>query len=102
VTDTQAGCYRFSAAPAAARLPRRYRSHVLDGSGPLFASRRFGAPTYARLADGAPAELRTGAEDGSEIGAYSSLRDPIRLEGLRAKVDEFLPFGSIPFFVPET
>jgi hypothetical protein len=102
VTDTQAGCFRFSAAPAAARLPRRYRSHFVDAARPLFASRRFGDPSYARLGEGAPSELRSGAEDGSEIGAFSSLRDPIRMDGLRAKVDEFLPFGSIPFFVPET
>ena len=41
-------------------------------------------------------------ENGSEIGAFSSLLNPIRLDGLRAKVDEYMPFGLIPVFVFET
>jgi hypothetical protein len=102
VADTQAGCFRFSAAPAGGRLPRPYRSHVLDAARPIFRSRRFGDPGYAQLSEAAPRGLLRGAEDGSEIGAFWSLRNPVRADSLRAKVDEFLPFGLIPFFVPET
>ncbi|HVL26286.1 MAG TPA: hypothetical protein VM450_19500 [Thermomicrobiales bacterium] len=102
VTDTQAGCFRFSAAPAGSRLPHPYESHVLDDQDPLFTSRRFGAPGYGQLSDAAPAAVRRGAENGSEIGAFSSLMNPIRFDGLQAKVDEYLPFGLIPIYLPET
>ena len=102
VADTQAGCFRFSAAPAGGRLPRPYRSQVLDGARPIFRSRRFGDPGYAQLSEAAPPDLLSGAENGSEIGAFWSLRNPVRADSLRAKVDEFLPFGLIPFFVSET
>jgi hypothetical protein len=54
------------------------------------------------LSQSAPAGLLTGAENGSEIGAFSSLIAPIRLDGLRAKVDEYMPFGLIPVFVCQT
>ena len=40
--------------------------------------------------------------DGIEIGAFSSLLNPIKLDSLKAKVDEFLPFGLIPHFITET
>jgi hypothetical protein len=101
VTDNQAGCFRFSAAPAGSRLPRPYRSHELQDSTHLFESRVFGRPGYARLA-AAPEALERGAENGSEIGAFSSLMDPIKLDSLRTKVDEYLPFGLIPLFIKET
>ena len=102
VADTQAGWGCAEAEAAGGRLPRPYRSQVLDGARPIFRSRRFGDPGYAQLSEAAPPDLLSGAEDGSEIGAFWSLRNPVRADSLRAKVDEFLPFGLIPFFVPET
>lgn len=102
VTDTQAGCFRFSAAPSASRLPRPYESHAFADSRSLFASRRIGDPRYGQLSEAAPAGLLRGAENGSEIGGFSGLLRPIALDGLRAKVAEFMPFALIPLFVPET
>jgi hypothetical protein len=102
VTDTQEGCFRFSAAPAGSRLPRPYESHVLDDVEGVFASGRFGQPGYAQLSSTAPVELQRGAENGSEIGAFNRLLTPIRFDDLRVKIDEYMPFGLIPIFIFET
>jgi len=102
VTDTQAGCFRFSAAPRGSRLPRPYQSHWIAASGHLFTSRRFGQPGYAQLSEAAPPELLRGAENGSEIGAFSALLNPVKLDSLLAKVAEYSPFGLIPIVIPET
>jgi hypothetical protein len=102
VTNTQDGCFRFSAAPQGSRLPHPYESHLITDSGHFFTSRHFGHPGYAQLSETAPVELRRGAESGSEIGAFSALLNPIKLDSLRAKVDEYMPFGLIPVFILET
>jgi hypothetical protein len=102
VTDTQNGCFRFSAAPAGSRLPRPYRSHVLPPAPHVFTSVVFGHPGYAQLSASAPEALVRGAENGSEIGAWSSLINPIKLDSLSHKVEEFLPFGLIPVFIQRT
>ncbi|SRR6266404_665648 len=102
VTDTQNGCFRFSAALEGSRVPHPYESPFITDTNHFFTSRIFGQPGYAQLSETALQGLLTGAENGSEIGAFSSLLNPIRLEGLRAKVDEFMPFGLIPVFIFET
>ena len=102
ITDTQAGCFRFGAAPAGSRLPHPYESHVIADSDHFFTSRRFGHPGYAQLSESAPEGLLRGAENGSEIGAFSSLLNPVKLDGLQAKAEEYMPFGLIPIFIFET
>jgi len=102
VIDTQDGCFRFSAAPPASRAPSPYRSFTLTDDRSLFASRRFGDPGYLQLSAAAPAEIATGAEDGSEMGAFSAQCNPIKLQGLTAKAEEYMPFGLIPLFVTES
>jgi hypothetical protein len=102
VTNTQDGCFRYSAARQGSRAPRPYESFFFADSGHFFTSRRFGDPGYAQLSETAPAGLVRGAENGSEMGAWSSLLDPIRQDGLHMKVDEFAPFGLIPIFIRAT
>jgi hypothetical protein len=106
VTDTQHGCFRFSATHAVPqkRLPSQFESHLFAPTIPnhFFVSRRFGDPGYAQLSDTASADILRGAENGSEIGAFSSLLSPIKLDDLKAKVNEFMPFGLIAQFVYET
>jgi len=102
IADTQDGCFRFSATITGSRVPHPYESYFFKDAEHFFTSRRFGQPGYAQLSQSAPAGLLTGAENGSEIGAFSSLLNPIRLDGLRAKVDEYMPFGLIPAFVLQT
>jgi hypothetical protein len=102
IDNTQEGCFRFSAAPVKSRVPHPYESHFFEDKNFFFTSRDFGQPGYAQLAAGAPLWALIGAENGSEIGAFSNLMNPIRMDGLRAKVDEYLPFGLIPALIFET
>jgi hypothetical protein len=101
VTDTQHGCFRFSAAPPGSRLPHPYEAFVLNDAN-VFTSVVFGQPAYVQLAERAPVELTRGAENGSEIGAWSSLLTPIKRDSLNRKVDEYLPFGLIPSVITRT
>lgn len=112
VTNTQEGCFRFSAVaerqdplnPVSphSRVPHPYESYFVKNFDGTFTSRVFGQPGYAQLSESAPHFLHRGAENGSEIGAFSSLLNPIKLDSLRAKVDEFAPFGLLPVYVFET
>lgn len=106
VTDNQRGCFRFSAASggASSRLPPQFESHVFADGIPnhFFVSRRFGDAGYAQLSETAAEVVVRGAENGSEMGAFSSLFGPIKLDDLRAKVAEFMPFGLIAQFLRET
>ena len=112
VTNTQGGCFRFSAVlersdplnPASphSRVPHPYESYFVKDFHAAFTSRIFGQPGFAQLAESAPEFLRRGAENGSEIGAFSCLLNPIKFDSLRAKVEEFAPFGLLPVYVFET
>ncbi len=103
VNDTQNGCFRFSAAPALSWLPHPYESFLFQAdANHWFTSRRFGDPGYAQLSDTAPVNLMRGAENGSEIGAFSRQLNPIKYDGLKHKIDEYMPFGLIPIFINKT
>lgn len=101
-TDTQIGCFRFSAAPDGSRLPRQYEAFKLGDAAHVFVSRCFGQPGYGQLSETAPEELYRGGENGSEIGAYNKFNNPIKLDSLKQKVEEYMPFGLIPIFIHET
>jgi hypothetical protein len=100
--NSQSGCFRFSAAREGGTPPEPYRSYFFEPGAGFFRSRRFGDPGFARLRESAPHGLRTGAEAGGEIGAYAGLMEQARAEGLRRKVEEYMPFGLLPVFVYET
>jgi hypothetical protein len=116
----QAGCARFSYVPEGSSTPRRYRCQPdaalarrreelgLDPEDrlppaeealirarlkPSFTSVRYGDPGFAQLGLTAAGEIRTGAEDGSEVGAFSHLEQPQREANLRIRLEEYLPFG---------
>jgi hypothetical protein len=97
-TDTQSGCFRFSARGQGSRVPHPYESHIVAELGRLFASRVFGDHAYAQLSQAAPTTLARGAEQGGEIGAFNSAMNPIKADSLRIKVDEYMPFGRLPNF----
>lgn len=90
------GCLRYSYVPTGSRTPRRHRCQpdLTPGVRPLFAAVRYGTPWYGQLADGCPEELRRGADDGAETGAFHDLYRPQREDGLRARLAEYTPAGT--------
>jgi len=63
---------------------------------PAFTSVHYGHPAYCQLSHYCPDQIRTGAEDGSEMGAFCTLRNPQREANLRIRLQEYLPVGLTP------
>lgn len=105
----QSGCVRFCYLPdIGSQTPRRYRCQpdlalagVADSEKalvrarlvPSFTSKSYGVPGYCQLSLNCPHEIRTGAENGSEMGAFCRLMQPHRETNLRIRLEEYLPFG---------
>jgi hypothetical protein len=94
----QTGCTRFSYLPASARAPRRYRCLPDPDADPRlslpsFTSLRYGAPGYCQLAATAGQDLRTGADDGGEPGAFHSIYGPQREANLAIRLAEYMRVG---------
>jgi hypothetical protein len=115
----QQGCLRFSSfEPGDSRTPRRFRCQpdlalesadsgadldlVAAGVRPRFSSDRYGTPAYVQLADGGPAEIAAGGDEGSEMGAFHHLYQPQREANLRMRLEEYLPFGLEPGLIHVT
>jgi hypothetical protein len=60
---------------------------------PQFNSKRYGTPTYCQLADTCAEEIKRGADDESEMGAFHDLFQPQREANLLARLEEFTPAG---------
>ncbi|MGW1375391.1 hypothetical protein ACWD6P_14095 [Streptomyces sp. NPDC002446] len=95
------GCLRFCYVPPGSRTPRRHRCQPdLAGPGgaarvrPLLRGERYGTPWYGQLASACAPQIRRGAEDGAEMGAYHDLYQPQREDSLRARLAEYTPAGS--------
>jgi hypothetical protein len=123
---TQQGCVRFSYVPPGSLTPRRFRCQpdlaVADAIAaalqtdpllsiaaqqqigadvqsrlvPSFTTTRYGQPAFAQLLLSCPVEIRTGAEDGSEMGVFCHLKQPQRESNLKIRLQEYLPFGLEP------
>jgi hypothetical protein len=116
----QAGCVRFCFLPPGVVLPPRYRCQpdlalaqraaalglpgisALPASeqkfirgriAPMFTSLRYGNPGYCQVARRTPVEIREGADDDVEMGAFHDLFAPQRETNLRVRLDEYLRFG---------
>jgi hypothetical protein len=63
---------------------------------PSFTSAMYGDPAYAQLHLSCPQQIQTGAEDGSEMGAFCHLKQLQRETNLRIRLEEYLPFGLDP------
>jgi len=86
----QQGCVRYSHVPPESHTPRRHR--CVTGS-PVMTSVRYGEPGYCQVGDATAADIRTGADDESELGAFHHLHLPRREAHLRTRLDEHLRFG---------
>lgn len=108
VERKQTGCVRFCSLPQKSQTPRRFRCQpdlALTGVAlpqqaavrarvtPLFTSTTYGEAAYAQLSVACPAEIRTGADDGGEMGAFNFLKQAQRETNLRSSLDEYLRFG---------
>ncbi|KHE93411.1 MAG: hypothetical protein SCABRO_00837 [Candidatus Scalindua brodae] len=63
---------------------------------PTFTAEDYGKPGYSQLRINVPVHIRTGAEDGSEMGAFCHLKQTQRETNLRIRLEEYLPFGLVP------
>ncbi|WP_395714490.1 hypothetical protein [Reyranella sp.] len=92
----QEGCMRFSFVPNGSFTPRRYRC-IPDAAHPQalphFTSRRYGDPAYGQLRQVTDLSIRSGADDGGEMGVLHALFQPQRETNLRLRLDEYLRFG---------
>ncbi len=114
----QAGCVRYSYVDDLVSItPRRFRCQpdlalaarreaagvetlppaeaalVRSALRPDFTAVRYGRPGYAQLGLWTAGEIRTGAEDGSEMGAFEKLKQPQREANLELRLEEYLPYG---------
>ncbi|MBO3457583.1 hypothetical protein G7B40_009155 [Aetokthonos hydrillicola Thurmond2011] len=60
---------------------------------PSFSSQDYGDPNYAQLSQLCSPEIRTGAENGAEMGAFNYLKNAQREVSLQASLKEYLRFG---------
>lgn len=98
---TQQGCVRFSYVPPGSQVPRRYQCQPAPAAAedarlrvrPVFTSLTYGEPGYCQLSALCPEQIRRGADDESEMGAFHHLYQPQREANLRAGLDEYLRFG---------
>ena len=114
VARRQLGCMRFCSVPVHCRTPRRYNCQpdlvskpILEARAqgtiteaetdrrlaierqrvqPQFTDRRYGRPGYGQLADTCAIEIKRGADDESEMGAFHDLYNPQREANLRARL----------------
>ncbi len=94
----QEGCVRFSYLPFDSQVPRRYRCRPAHGDEairlrPQFTSLRYGDPAYGQLSRSCAIEIRRGADDEAEMGAFHDLYQPQRENNLRVRLGEYLRFG---------
>lgn len=114
----QAGCVRFSYVDdLVSTTPRRFRcqpdlalearrrqldpapvpaaevARIRSQMRPEFTLTRYGQPAYAQLAQATDLAVRTGSEDGAEMGVLESLKQPQRETNLRIRLDEYMPYG---------
>lgn len=69
---------------------------LLNQMQPRFTDERYGQPGYAQLSSATVTTVRTGAENGSEMGVFNSLKFPQREDNLKASLNEYLRFGITP------
>jgi hypothetical protein len=119
VARRQRGCMRFCSIVPGSRTPRRYHcqpdlvdqaidirlkgqpAQVRDEAKqlehdrvrPRFNSVRYGQATYCQLSLVCASEIRSGADDQSEMGVFHDLFSPQREANLRARLDDFTPAG---------
>jgi len=70
------------------------RQREADRVRPQFNSTHYGTPDYCQLAEACAEEIKRGAYDQSEMGAFHHLFQPHREANLRARLEEYTPAGT--------
>jgi len=115
INRRQEGCVRYCHVPMPSITPRRYRCQpdlAMQDLGaaaakraaarvaPSFTSTQFGSPAYGQLARGCALEIREGADNGAEMGAWNFLLQAQREANLRQALEEYLRFGLEAGLIP--
>jgi hypothetical protein len=92
----QAGCVRFCVLPFASITPGRYRCLPPSADAeptlePAFVTLRYGQPGYALLSGDVPVAIWTGADNGSQLGAYLQIQETEAVSNVQLRVPEYLP-----------
>ena len=93
-------------------IPRQYESVAIGSGGSVFRSTRYGRPDFAQLVESADSaivaggdgrgSISTGAENGSEMGAFCAELGSSEEQGLLVKYTEYMPLGLTPVIVHVT
>jgi hypothetical protein len=94
----QEGCVRFSYIPPGSRLPSPHEcqpQNVADAARvrPLFNSLEYGKADYCQLSAHCAIEIKQGADNAAEMGAFCNLYQPQREANLRTRLNEYMRFG---------
>jgi hypothetical protein len=98
VAGRQRGCVRFCWIAPGSRIPRHFHCEPELSGDPLrvipqFTSEQYGTPGYGQLSRDCPPEIASGADDGSEMGAFHDLFQPQRMANLSLRLAEYTPAG---------
>jgi hypothetical protein len=94
-TSEKGSRIQHSYVPQGSIIPKdEVRSSISrDITPPHFTSTHYGDPSYAQLSLYCPRQIRGGAVDGSEMGAFHDLYQVLAEENLREMLEEYLPVG---------
>ena len=92
----QSGCVRFCSLPYDSITPRRYRCIPADQESeaalaPKFITLRYGRPEYTLLSGDVPMAVWTGADNGSQIGAWFQIQETEAVRNVQVRAPEYLP-----------
>jgi hypothetical protein len=98
VQRRQEGCVRFSFVPPGSRTPRRHRCQPANAADalrvqPQFTAERYGHPAYCQVSGRTAIEIRSGADDEAEMGAFHDLYAAQRQTNVQVRLEEYLRFG---------
>jgi hypothetical protein len=109
IVRVQTGCVRFCYILPDSETPRRYRCQpdlalcgakttdeqalILSRIVPMFTGQKFTNPAYLQLAQLCAIEIRTGADNGSEMGAWYFLCQPQRESNILSSLEDYLRLG---------
>ena len=91
-----AGCVRFCVLPFGSITPRRHRCLPPDAASepalePHFVALRYGHPAYALLSGDTPVAIWTGADNGSQLGAFLQIQETEAVSNVQLRAPEYLP-----------